>query len=232
MKKQLVVAHRGASGLAPENTMLAHHVAYEVGAHMVEIDVQETADGKLVCMHDYDVDRTTNGSGAVAELTYRELRELDAGKGQKIPSLEEVLDFIHGKMKINIELKVLEIENDVLSMVKARSMFPDVTISSFLHGTLVAIRNLDSSIYTAVLVEKHREDLITYVIEHDANALNPDYRLITSDIIEQAHRNNIQVFPWTVNDSSQMRDLFNMNVDGIITNFPDVAIKILEEKAV
>ncbi|MGY5873106.1 MAG: glycerophosphodiester phosphodiesterase family protein [Candidatus Thorarchaeota archaeon] len=230
MTSQIVVAHRGASGLAPENTLAAHRIALETGAHMTEIDVQETADGELVCIHDYDVNRTTNGHGKIAELTYREIRELDAGEGEKIPSLTEVIDFVRGKMKINIELKVTDVEKRVLSLVKERKMIQDVTISSFLHGTLVSMRNLDASITTAVLVSKIREDMISYVQEIEANALNPDYKTISSHLVEDAHSNDVQVFPWTVNDSTQIRNLYKIGVDGIITDFPDIAIKILEEK--
>ncbi len=232
MQNQIVVAHRGASGLAPENTMLAHQVAFETGAHMIEIDVQETEDGKLVCIHDFDVDRTTNGTGAIAELSYREIRELDAGDGEKIPSLDEVLDYARGRMKINIELKVTDIEKEVLALVMERRMIPDITISSFLHGTLIATRNLDTEVFTAVLVTKLRNDMISYVNELDANALNPDHKTVTLDLVNDAHTNNILVFPWTVNDSSRMQDLYSMGVDGIITNFPDIAIKVLQETSI
>jgi glycerophosphoryl diester phosphodiesterase len=230
MINQIVVAHRGGAGLAPENTMLAHRSAYEVGSHMVETDVQETADGELVCIHDYDVDRTTNGIGAVSDLSFREIRDLDAGKGEKIPTLVEVLDYVQGKMKINIELKVTDIEKEVLSLVKKRNMVPNVTISSFLHGTLVSMRDINSRISTAVLVEKIRDDMIPYVTDLEANALNPNHRTITSDLVGEAHSNNIQVFPWTVNDSSQIHALYEIGVDGIITDFPNIALKILEEK--
>ncbi|MBE0525524.1 MAG: glycerophosphodiester phosphodiesterase [Candidatus Thorarchaeota archaeon] len=229
MKKQLVVAHRGGSGLAPENTMLAHRVAYDVGADMVEIDVQETLDGKLVCIHDYEVDRTTNGIGAIAELSLREILELDAGLGEKIPTLEEVLDYVRGKMKINIELKVTDIEKEVLTLVNERKMISDVTISSFLHGTLISTRRLDNSVSTAVLVSKLQDEMISYVMEHEANALNPDYKVLTQDVVAEAHSNNIQIFPWTVNEASQIRVLCGMGVDGIITDFPDVAVKVLQE---
>jgi len=228
MAKQLVVAHRGASAIAPENTLLAYKLAYELGADMIETDVQETKDGTLVCIHDYTVDRTTNGRGTIAELTYREIRDLDAGNSEKIPTLDEVLDYVQGKMKINIELKVTDIENKVLSAVKTRNMISDVIISSFLHGTLISMKNLDASVSTAVLVSKIRNDMISYVIEHEANALNPDFKNITPDIVAEAHRNNIQVFPWTVNDSGQMQALYEMSVDGIITNFPDVALLVLK----
>lgn len=209
--------------------MLAHQVAYDVGAHMVEIDVQETLDGKLVCIHDYEVDRTTNGTGSIAELSYHEILELDAGQGEKIPTLEEVLDYVRGKMKINIELKVTDIEKEVLTLVNQRKMISDVIISSFLHGTLISTRTLDTTISTAVLVSKLRDDMISYVMEHEANALNPDYEILTQDIVAEAHSNNIQIFPWTVNDVSQIEVLYGMGVDGIITDFPDVAVKVLQE---
>ncbi len=228
MKNQLVVAHRGASGLAPENTMAAHLVAFRAGAHMIETDVQETEDGKLVCIHDFDVDRTTNGSGAIAELSYREIRELDAGDGEKIPSLEEVLDYTRGKLKLNIELKVTDIEKKVLDLVKKRKMIPDVMISSFLHGTLVSTRNLDTEVSTAVLVTKLRDDMISYVNELEANSLNPNHKTITPDLVKDAHNANILLFPWTVNDAPRMQVLYRMGVDGIITDFPDVAIKVLQ----
>jgi len=232
MQNQIVVAHRGASGLAPENTMLAHRVAFETGAHMIEIDVQETEDGKLVCIHDFDVDRTTNGTGAIAELSYREIRELDAGDGEKIPTLEEVLDFTRGKLQLNIELKVTDIEEKVLDFVKERKMISDVMISSFLHATLVSTRNLHAKVSTAVLVTELRDDMISYVNELEANALNPDHKTITADLVNDAHSSNILVFPWTVNDSSRMQALFRLDVDGIITNFPDVALKVLQETSI
>ncbi len=232
MKNQLVIAHRGASGLAPENTMAAHRVAFRTGAHMIETDVQETEDGKLVCIHDFDVDRTTNGSGAIAELSYREIREFDAGDGENIPSLEEVLDYTRGKLKLNIELKVTDIEKKVLDLVKERKMIPDVTISSFLHGTLVSTRDLDTEVSTAVLVTKLRDDMISYVNELEANALNPDYKTISPVLVNDAHSNNVLIFPWTVNSASRMEVLYSMSVDGIITDFPDVAIKVLQETSI
>lgn len=229
MQNQIVVAHRGSSGLAPENTMLAYRVAFETGAHMIEIDVQETEDGKLVCIHDFDVDRTTNGSGAIAELSYRELRELDAGDDEKIPTLEEVLDYTRGKLKLNIELKVTDIERKVLGFVKDRKMIPDVVISSFLHGTLISTRNLDTEVSTAVLVTELRNDMISYVKELEANSLNPNHKTVTSDLVRNIHDSNLLLFPWTVNDSSRMKVLFSLGVDGIITDFPDIALKVLQE---
>jgi glycerophosphoryl diester phosphodiesterase len=229
MNDQIVVAHRGASGVAPENTLLAHQVAFDIGAHMIEIDVQETEDGELVCIHDYEVDRTTNGVGEIAEMSFNELRELDAGQGQKIPSLSEVLDFCRGKLKVNIELKVTDVEKQVLSLVQKRSMLSDIMISSFLHGTLVEARSLNPEVVTAVLVTEIDESIADYVIEIDSNALNPQFQNVSEGLIEELHKHNLQIFPWTVNDLQSITEMLKIGVDGIITDFPDRALEILKQ---
>ena len=228
--KQLVVAHRGASGVAPENTLLAFQLAYEIGADMVELDVQQTEDGELVCIHDYEVNRTTNGSGAVDELSFKEIRHLDAGQGQQIPTLIEVLDFCKGKLKVNIELKVIDIEKQVLSLVHERGMISEIMLSSFLHGTLVAARSLDVDVATAVIVSKVNDGIVDYVLEIGSSALNPEFRQVTPGLISELHRNELQVFPWTVNDSTTMAELYNTGIDGLITNFPDRALEVLRRK--
>jgi glycerophosphoryl diester phosphodiesterase len=132
-------------------------------------------------------------------------------------------------MKINIELKVLDIEKNVLSMVKKRNMISDVIVSSFLHGTLASLRSLDTKISTAVLVSKINDETISYVKELQANALNPDFKLIQSTLVTEAHMNHIQIFPWTVNEPEDMEKLYRMDVDGVITNFPDTALNVLEK---
>jgi glycerophosphoryl diester phosphodiesterase len=107
--RPVVIGHRGSSAYAPENTLLSYETAWKMKADMVELDVHSTADGGLVCIHDEDVSRTTNGKGLVAELTLKELRRLDAGKGQKVPLLSEVLDLARGRFGVNIEIKVLNV---------------------------------------------------------------------------------------------------------------------------
>jgi len=228
--KQLIIAHRGASGAAPENTLFAFQLAHEIGADMIELDVQQTKDGELICIHDYEVDRTTNGSGAVSELLFSEIQELDAGQGQRVPSLADVLDLARGKLGINIELKVPGIEKQVLSLVKERDMISDIILSSFLHGTLIEARSLETKITTAVLVTKIQDDIVNYILELESNALNPLYQELSLDLITELHQNDLRVFPWTVNDSTKMIELYNAGVDGLITNFPDIAQEVLRRK--
>lgn len=227
MGECIIIAHRGASGLAPENTLLAYRIAIELGADMIELDVHETNDGYLVCIHDYEVDRTTDGTGAIAELSLKELQKLDAGQHEHIPLLSEVLEHAHGKIRVNIELKVTDVEKQVVQLVREKRMTDHVVVSSFLHGTLEAMHEVDPTITTAVLVSKPMEDLVEYVSDLKAKALNPLHTMVTSELINQMHNHNIQVFPWTINDSSTMLHLVRMRIDGLITDYPDIAIETL-----
>jgi len=230
LMKQLVVAHRGASGVAPENTLLAFQIAYDIGADMIELDVQQTEDGELVCIHDYEVDRTTNGSGAVAELSFREIREFDAGQGQRVPTLAEGLDFCRGKLKVNIELKVVGIEKQVLSLVYERDMVSAIMLSSFLHGSLIDARDLDTDVTIAILVSKIKDGIVNYLNELNANALNPNFQEVNSDLVSELHQNKMQIFPWTVNEPVIIKQLYKNGVDGLITDFPDRALIVLGRK--
>ncbi len=225
--ERIIIAHRGASGHAPENTLLSFQQAFDYGAQMIELDVHETIDGELVCIHDSTVDRTTDGSGEIHRLTFKELLALDAGDGERIPLLEDVLKYASGKIQVNIELKVIGVEKKVLDMVERSGMLQDIMISSFFHGTLVAIRELSDMTKTAVLVDKPKDELVRYTMDLKANAINPDHRLVTPALVQEIHGAGLKVFPWTVNDPKIMKDLFSVDVDGLITDYPDRAIDVL-----
>ena len=224
----IVIAHKGASGYAPENTLLSFQRALDLGAHMIELDIRETLDGELVCMHDPTVDRTTNGSGAIHELTYKELRGLDAGAGEHIPLLSEVLRLASGKIRINIDLKVIEVEKKLLGLIEDHKMVRDVLISSFLHATLGTLRGLSENVETAVLVEVPQKKLVPYALDFNVNAINPNHKLVTSELVEESHSVGLKVYPWTVNDRQTMKQLLACSVDGIITDYPDMAIGVMK----
>ncbi|MHA1964278.1 MAG: glycerophosphodiester phosphodiesterase [Candidatus Thorarchaeota archaeon] len=227
MASQIIIAHRGASGHAPENTLLSYQRALEFGAHMIELDVHETLDGKLVCIHDSTVNRTTNGSGEVHSFTYKELSELDAGEGERIPLLEDVLKFASGKLMVNIELKVIGVEKQVLDLAEQYGMLSDVMISSFFHGSLATIRDLSELAVTAILTSKPIDKLVRYASDFKVNAINPYHQLVTPELIHDAHCSGLKVYPWTVNDTKTMNELFTIGIDGVITDFPDRAARIL-----
>lgn len=227
ISEQIIIAHRGASGHAPENTLLSYRRALEYGAHMIELDVHETLDGDLVCIHDSTVDRTTNGSGEVHSFTYKELRGLDAGEGEQIPLLEDVLKYASGKLHVNIELKVIGVEKNILDMLERYGMFRDVMISSFFHGTLTAVRALSEQTKTAILINKPMDELVRYALDFKVNAINPHHGLVTSELVTEAHSFDMKVYPWTINDAQTLKELLALGVDGLITDFPDRAVKVL-----
>ncbi len=230
MTTPIIIGHKGASGYAPENTLLSFKRALELGAKMIELDVHETIDGELVCIHDSTVDRTTNGTGEVHTLTYKELLTLDAGEGESVPLLADVLKFASGRIQVNIELKVIGVEQTLLDMINRLEMLQEVIISSFYHGTLQIIRELNNSIQTAILINTRKKDLVQYTLDYRANAINPLYELVTPELVDEAHQAILKVYPWTVNDTQVMRELLAFGIDGLITDFPDKAVSILKER--
>jgi len=228
LRSKLVIAHRGASGYAPENTLKAFRTAWEMSADMIELDVQETSDGYLVCIHDFELPRTTNGEGYVGELTYREIKELDAGQGERVPLLSEVLDFARGRIGVNIEIKALNVEERILELVTEREMLDSVMFSSFMHNTVRVIKNLNASARTAILLSEPRDDAVRYTLDLGANAINPPFETLTPELVKGAHEARLEVFPYTMNDVSSMKKLLYIGVDGLITDLPDICVKVVE----
>ncbi|NHJ14627.1 MAG: glycerophosphodiester phosphodiesterase [Candidatus Thorarchaeota archaeon] len=228
MRSCIIIGHRGASNKAPENTLLSFQKAWELGADMVELDVHESSDGRLVCIHDYDVSRTTNGTGLVSEMTLRELQELDAGDNQQIPLLEDVLGFARGKVGVNIELKTIEIEEEVLRITNEAGMLEEVIFSSFLHEALRVIRELEPKAITAILLNNRIDEEIPYALELGAKAINPRFFNVDKDLVDAAHTSGLKVYPWTVNDEEFMLELLHMGVDGLITDLPDLGVRVVD----
>lgn len=228
MRRILVIGHKGAAGSAPENTLKSFEMAYNMGADMIELDLQQTSDGYLVCIHDYEVSKTTNGEGLVHELTLAEIQSLDAGEGQTIPLLSEVLDLARGRLGVNIDLKVPGVEAELLSLVGDREMIRSVIFSSFFHGTLSEIRDISTEATTAVLFDTEIEDVATYAHDLRANAINPLFSSVNDEMVQAAHEKGLRVLPFTVNDEEVMRNLLHMGVDGIITDLPAIAARVVD----
>ncbi len=229
MRDIIIIGHRGAAAHAPENTLQSFETALRMGADMVELDVQMTKDGHLVCIHDYEVDRTTNGSGQVCEMTLEEIKSLDTGRGQTIPLLSEVLDFAKGRIGVNIEIKVPDVEEQLLKLVRERDMLDEVIFSSFFHSSLSIIKVLEPNAVIAVLFNSEIENVVQYAKNLNADAINPLFLITTAGLIEEAHQQGLKVFPWTINDKEIMREFFVLGVDGIITDMPGHAVNVLDE---
>lgn len=232
------VAHRGASGYAPENTIAAFDKAVEMKADYIEIDVQRSKDGELVVIHDTTVDRTTDGSGPVQSLTYNELRNLDAGSfkgtefaGEKIPSFDEILDRYHGKTGILIELKAPElypgIEESVALELKERNLDKPqnekIIIQSFNFESMKKMNDLLPKVPIGVLTSSrlHTTQQALKEFSTYADYFNPSYTIVTKELVNQVHEEGMKIQSWTVRSQDTADFLLKMQVDGIITDYPD-----------
>lgn len=236
--KVITVAHRGASGYAPENTMAAFEKAVEMKADYIELDVQLSKDGQLVVIHDTTVDRTTDGTGKVGSLTLEELRKLDAGSyfgpefaGERIPTLEEVLDAFRGKTGILIEIKAPHlypgIEQKVADALVERNMDkPEngkIIVQSFDFNSLKKFHHILPDVPIGVLTSgaSHLTDPMLQEFKTFADYVNPNLAYVNKDLVNRIHALNMGIMAWTVRDQSQVGPLLEAGVDGIITDYPD-----------
>lgn len=233
-----IIAHRGFSGIAPENTLISFQKAIDCGADYFELDVHKTKDDSIIVIHDASVDRTSsnNMKGEVADMTYRELTEVRIGysrefgdkyKDEKIPTLREALELARGKIKVCIEIKVYDIEKEVLKIVNDLGVNDDVIIFSFYYPVLDKIRQLDRNIRTLFLVNTADISIIDSAKVTRSNAIGVGHgTTVTAELIDTAHNHGMEVWKWTVNDEDEMQRLIDIGVDGLITDFPDKALKI------
>jgi len=231
----LKIAHRGASGNFPENTVCAFRAAIDAGAEMCELDVQLSRDGAIVVIHDETVERTTDGKGEVAELTLEELKRLDAGakfkggavKGERIPTLDEVFSVTSGKCGLNIELKAGGLEHQVAQIMQARNALADSIVSSFDWEYLKNIQQLHFNIRVGLLAEEKPVDLMMNAVAMRAHSINPRWDMVTSDLCKAAHERGLKVYTWTVDADARMRALIACGVDGIMTNYSERLRKVV-----
>jgi len=222
-----VVAHRGASAYEPENTLRSVRRALEIGADAVEVDVRLSADGFPVVIHDETVDRTTNDTGKVAEMTLEELRKLDAGQGERIPTLEEILDAVRGRAVLFLELKVDEAAFPSLRLVRERGMLDGVLFTSFSQSALSRVKAEEEGAHIG-LIYFRPSDGIVGAKKLGCEFVLPYHRLATERAIAFAHRMRLRVVPWTVDDLETARELKRRGADGVASNRPDVMMPLRE----
>ena len=220
----LRIGHRGARAYAPENTLASFKKALEIGVDAVELDVRKTKDNQLVVIHDADVKRTTNGEGLVSELMLKEIKNLSAD-GEKIPTLEEALDFLDKKVKVFVELKEEGVEKQVLSIVHDKGLEKNVVVVSFLEDALKKVRELDKDIETGLIYAKHKNPLKA-ALELKANYLLALYRFTHTANVEKAHECGLKVVVWTINNPQEAEEYAKKGVDGIASDKPDILMKI------
>lgn len=222
----LKVGHRGAKGYEPENTLIGFQKAIDLQVNSIEFDVHLSADGEIIVIHDETLDRTTNGKGAVNNLTLLELKCLQADKEQKIPTLAEVLNLIDKKCEVNIELKSLEtVEKVVLIIEKYISekkwSYNHFVVSSFDWTALKQVQLLNAAIPIGVLTETNLDLALTFAQFIKAKSIHPYFHLLTTENTKQIQAAGFQVFPWTVNEMEDIKKVTNYKVNGIISDYPD-----------
>ncbi len=239
-----VIAHRGASGVAPENTLAAFRRAVELGAGFIETDLQLSCDTRLVALHDPTLKRTTNGKGKVSSATLAELRKLDAGgwfrgvqtepgsfSGEKIPTIEEILAFGQEKdIGLFLEIKApgaSGVEHTLVGALHAADAVGRTVVLSFDPGILTKVRRLDPLIAAGYLYDGKLDDAVHQAVAAGARQILPRADRIRAKLVEEAHRSDLKIVAWTVNAREKMRELMDIGVDGIITDYPQELVSLL-----
>ena len=234
----IVIAHRGAAGSAPENTLASVALAVEHGADMVEIDVQETVDGEVVVVHDSDLMRVGGGAVKIWEATYDELLEIDVGSwygpefsGQRVPTLEQVLEICKGRSRVDIELKYYghneRLEERVAEIVERMGMEDEVVLMSLASDLVTSMKALRPDWTVGLLTAKAVGDLTT----SDADFLAVHVGIASSGFVRRAHAAGKDVYVWTLNDKLNMFRMMSRGVNGVITDHPALAREVISERA-
>jgi glycerophosphoryl diester phosphodiesterase len=221
VNRLLKIGHRGARAYEPENTLRSFQKAIELGVDAVELDVRKTKDNEIVVIHNVDVNKTTDGSGSVSELTLEEIKRFVTEKGEKIPTLEEVLDSVGKRVKILVELKETGIEEKVLGLIRGKGLIENVVIISFHEDALRKVRELDGEVATGLIYVRHKNP-IRAALELKAEYLLSLYRFTHSANVKKAHEKGLKVIVWTINNEEEVAEYRKKGVDGIATDRPDI----------
>jgi glycerophosphoryl diester phosphodiesterase len=221
-RKVLRIGHRGAAGHAPENTLAAIKMGISLGVDYVELDVQRARDGGLVLMHDKFVERTTDGTGSVAQLNSLELRRLDAGDGERVPLLSEALAAATGHVGIVLESITPGIGPEIQRAVAEFHFEGSVIFSSFVHTDLLAIGKIDPSAMRMALLEGIPVSMTRFALEARASHVGLSIDSVTTDFVKALHEAGLQVFVYTVNDPRLVELAKQIGVDGVISDRPEL----------
>ena len=238
---QKIYAHRGASGYAPENTLEAFEKAAQMGAHGVELDIHISKDGELVVAHDERIDRVSNGTGLICEMTVNELKQFNFNKTHpeylwtSMPTLKEVFELLRPTgLSINIEMKnsIIDypsLEQKAIDLAAKEGMLDRVLFSSFNHHSLLRVKEINPGLPCGLLYEANLVNPWAYAVALGVDAIHPHYSevLVTRGECALAHQAGIAVNVWTVNEEADIKAVLAEGTDIVITNYPDIAIKCL-----
>lgn len=207
-------------GVEPENTLRSFVAAERAGLDLVELDLHLSKDGALVVMHDDDVDRTTDGTGRIAEKTLAELRELDAGRGERVPVFEEVLDAV--RTPIQAEIKDVAAARALAEVMLRRDLVDRIEVTSFHDEAVTEIARLVPGIRTALVASRYGTDVVGRAVEAGAATVCLDLRRLTLEVVEQARAAGLRIIGWVVNTPEHLRLVRALELDGAITDHPEI----------
>jgi len=216
----LNIGHRGGAGLEPENTLRSFRRATAEGSDAVELDLRLTRDERLVVLHDATVNRTTDGSGSVAEMTLDELKRLDAGVGERVPTFEQVLEITD--LPIYAELKVVEAAGPLAAFIRERGLAELVIPISFQPEALRRIKQSLPDLRVGFLVRSGASSVPIRALGVGATLVLPKAAYVNASLVESCRRVDLRVAAWTVNEPEEMRRMIRLEVDGIVTDRPDL----------
>jgi glycerophosphoryl diester phosphodiesterase len=207
-------------GLEPENTLRSFVAAEQAGLDVIELDLHLSKDGALVVMHDADVDRTTDGTGPIAERTLGELRTLDAGRGERVPTFEEVLDAIGSPLQA--EIKDLAAARALAEVMHRRELVGRVEVSSFHDEAITEIARLVPGVRTALIASRFGTDVVERATEAGAETVCLNIRRLTLEVVEAARKADLKIIGWVVNTQDQLRLVRALGLDGATTDYPEI----------
>ncbi|MEU6377080.1 glycerophosphodiester phosphodiesterase family protein [Streptomyces sp. NPDC046909] len=216
----LTIGHRGVMGLEPENTLRSFVAAEQAGFDVIELDLHLSKDGALVVMHDTDVDRTTDGTGPIAEKTLAELRALDAGRGERVPVFEEVLDAV--RTPLQAEIKDMQAARALAEVMLRRDLVGRVEVSSFHDEAIAEISRLVPGVRTALIASRYGTDVVDRAVEAGAATLCLNIRRITLEVVEHARKADLRLIGWVVNTQDHLRLVRALQLDGATTDYPEI----------
>ncbi|MFJ9725709.1 glycerophosphodiester phosphodiesterase [Streptomyces sp. NPDC101209] len=216
----LTIGHRGVMGVEPENTLRSFVAAQQAGLDVIELDLHLSKDGALVVMHDTDVDRTTDGTGPIAEKTLAELRALDAGRGEHVPVFEEVLDAV--RTPLQAEIKDVQAARALAEVILKRDLVARVEVSSFHDEAVAEIARLVPRVRTALIGSRFGTDIVDRAVEAGAATVCLNIRRLTLEIVERARKADLRIIGWVVNTQDHLRLVRALQLDGATTDYPEI----------
>ncbi|MFF3912006.1 glycerophosphodiester phosphodiesterase [Streptomyces sp. NPDC001852] len=216
----LTIGHRGLMGVEPENTLRSFVAAQDAGLDLIELDLHLSKDGALVVMHDEEVDRTTDGTGPIADKTLAELRALDAGRGERVPVFEEVLEAV--RTPLQAEIKDVAAARALAAVMHERDLVGRVEVSSFHDDAVAEITRLVPGVRTALIASRYGTDVVERAVAVGAATVCLNIRRLTLEVVEHARGSGLRIIGWVVNTQDHLRLVRALELDGATTDFPQI----------